>query len=212
MRGIFKILMLKDDRGDTLIEVSLALAILSFVVVGATVLTENAFRLGQTADERTQISEAAQQQLEALHSFRDNHTWTPTASSEFQYGSSCGAPGGYCGVVNGQGPTNLNHVLCRASTNCFHMEAVGAPGTEWVPTAGPLPQSLSPLGGSAQADVELVPLMTTSNEQHGTNCGYDFELTYSFIPLGSTSSQRDGSTIDYRLVNLTRPVGAATCP
>src|ERR1041384_7189661 len=88
-RGIVKILMLgrrlpivAGQRGDTLIEVTFALAILGFVLLGSTAIATTAFRTGQTARERTQVSTAAQQQMEALRSFRDNHPW-----SEFRVGN-----------------------------------------------------------------------------------------------------------------------------
>src|SRR5258706_11996440 len=66
---------LARESGDTLIEVTFALAILGFVILSCSVLMTAAFRTGQTARERTQVAEVAQQQLEALHSFRDNHDW-----------------------------------------------------------------------------------------------------------------------------------------
>src|ERR1039458_6429789 len=95
-RVILNILMLKwnlrrilgREHGDTLIEVTIALSILSFVLLGSTALAVTAFRMGQTARERTQVAEVAQEQMEALRSFRDNHTW-----AEFQGGGP-----GYQGI------------------------------------------------------------------------------------------------------------------
>lgn len=112
------------DRGDTLVEVTIALAILSFVLLGSILVAENAFRIGQTARERTQLSEQAQAQMEALRSFRDNHTW-----DEFLYGN---ASLGYSGVFNTAPP--------------FHMITKSISGaTQWVPItatmAGSVPTS-----------------------------------------------------------------------
>src|SRR6266702_3861781 len=108
LRGI----QLKSQRGDTLIEVTFALAILGTVLLGSTAIAAAAFRTGQTARERTQVAEVAQQQMEALRSFRDNHTW-----AEFEGGSSCGSAGGYCGV-NQVLTTNCSY---NPALRCFHM-------------------------------------------------------------------------------------------
>src|SRR4051812_27354890 len=63
------------EAGDTLIEVTIALTILSVVLSSAVVIATRATRLGVTAQERTSISDEAQGQMEALRGFRDNHTW-----------------------------------------------------------------------------------------------------------------------------------------
>src|SRR5476651_2691380 len=87
--------LLRSQRGDTLIEVTLALAILSVVLLSSTIVTTRAFRLGQTARERTILADQAQSQAEALLSFRDNHTW-----AEFLNGGNIGVTG-FKGVLNG---------------------------------------------------------------------------------------------------------------
>jgi len=86
-----------EERGDTLIEVTFALAILGFVLMSSTVIAMTAFRTGQTARERTQVAAEAQEQMEALRSFRDNHTW-----DEFRVGDgsgNCTGAGNYCGMT-----------------------------------------------------------------------------------------------------------------
>src|SRR5258708_5637730 len=118
----------ESERGDTLIEVTMALAILAVVLMSATLITTRAFRLGQTARERTVVAHAAQAQAEALRRFRDN----PTCAEVFNGGTIGGVS--FNGVLNGSaaGP-----IACKTSP-CLHMETkVFGPGlTEYVPTGG----------------------------------------------------------------------------
>jgi prepilin-type N-terminal cleavage/methylation domain-containing protein len=180
------------ERGDTLIEVTIALAILSFVLLGSTAIASTAFRTGQTARERTIVSEAAQGQMEALRTFRDNHTW-----AEFRYGSG----------ATFQGIEDMATTPCQynATRRCFHMVLgnAGLGTTDWVPATG---------STSASVPTSVIEISTsTPGSQRG--CGYDFELHYSFTPLGgSTNSARN--QIVTRLANLKYDPGAASpdCP
>ncbi len=65
----------RNQRGDTLVEVILALAMLSFIVVSSLTLSLRAYRQGQEAKERTVISNLMQEQAEGLRSLRDRETW-----------------------------------------------------------------------------------------------------------------------------------------
>jgi Tfp pilus assembly protein PilV len=189
------------QRGDTLIEVTFALAILGFVLLGSTAIAAAAFRMGQTARERTQVAEAAQGQLEALRSFRDNHTWP-----EFRGGKNCGAAGGFCGIDQVIGsPCSFD-----ATQQCFHMVEVSTAGgtsvcsaasCEWVPAVGSMSANVP------TSVIEITP--NTPNSQRG--CGYDFLLHYSFTPLGGGTATNQITT---RLVNLKYDPGIAppVCP
>jgi len=66
---------LSKRRGDTLVEVAMALALLSVVLVSAFNIASAAFRLGQSAKERTQASNLIQEQAEALRNYRDSNPW-----------------------------------------------------------------------------------------------------------------------------------------
>lgn len=201
-RGIVKSLMLKSrlgrvlqgERGDTLIEVTFALAILGFVLLGSTAIAATAFRTGQTARERTQVAQAAQEQLEALRSFRDNHTW-----NEFRGGKNCGVAGGFCGIDQVLG-TACNY---DATKRCFHMVVANtsAGTTEWVPQAGSVATSVP-------SSLVEISTRTLASSQ----CGYDFLLFYSFNPLGG--GQKARNQISTRLVNLKYDpgLGAPVCP
>jgi Tfp pilus assembly protein PilV len=195
--GIVKALMLRwkrltwqlGMRGDTLIEVTLALAILGFVLLSATAIGAAAFRTGQTARERTQVAAAAQEQLEALRSFRDNHTW-----SEFRAGKG--------GVF--QGIDEVLGTACQwdASKRCFHMALANttAGTTEWVPQAG---------ATTANVPTSVIEISTTTTV--ASACGYDFLLHYQFQPLGGGGNATNQITT--RLVNLKYDPGsgAAVC-
>jgi Tfp pilus assembly protein PilV len=182
----------RPERGDTLIEVTFALSILSFVLLGSTALASTAFRIGQTAKERSQVADAAQQQMEALRSFRDNHSW-----SEFQNGS----PGVYYGI-NTVPPAACNFNPLRV---CFHMEPqpTTAGTTEYVPIAG---------STNANVPTSIIEISAVPNLA-AQQCGYDFELHYTFTVAGGGNSGSNSASnqIETRLVNLKGPVGPV-CP
>lgn len=62
--------MMKNQRGDTLVEVLLATVIISVVIAGAYALTNRATRLNQTSLERTTASNLMRQQLELIRGAR----------------------------------------------------------------------------------------------------------------------------------------------
>src|SRR3989344_7835987 len=65
-----------NQRGETLIEVTIALIIIGLVLLSAYVLTTRAFQLGQSAKERSQAAQLLQEQAEGLRSIRDqSSTW-----------------------------------------------------------------------------------------------------------------------------------------
>lgn len=61
----------RRQAGDTLIEVLLAIVIISVVIAGAYQATNNGLRIGQNAIERTQASERTSAQAETLRTIRD---------------------------------------------------------------------------------------------------------------------------------------------
>lgn len=183
-----------DERGDTLVEVTIALAILSVVLMGAMLVATTAFGQGQTAKERTQLANEAQQQAEALRSFRDNHTWT-----EFRVGN-----GAFFSGID-----NVPTAACtfNAARQCFHMQAkpTTAGTTEYVPVAGTM-------AGSVPTSVIEIWTDTTGAELSARPCEYDFEVHYSFLQPGS--SVPDVNHIRTRLANLKYALpssGAGVC-
>ena len=67
-----------DERGETLVEVVMALGILSLVLVTSYALATGTFRLGRGAGERTQAVNYLQQQAEALRTYRNQTDWDVT--------------------------------------------------------------------------------------------------------------------------------------
>ncbi|MBW3538218.1 prepilin-type N-terminal cleavage/methylation domain-containing protein [Candidatus Parcubacteria bacterium] len=63
------------QRGDTLIEVVMALAILSSVLLASFNVATAAFRQGRSAQERTQAVNLIQEQAEGLRNIRDTRSW-----------------------------------------------------------------------------------------------------------------------------------------
>jgi hypothetical protein len=145
------------------VEVTIALAILASVLTGAFVAANKAFNVGQSAKERSQLVGDAQQQAEALQSFRDSHTWT-----EFLTGNGGGLPG-----------INVRAPIGGCSSPCFHMErkVIGVSPVQWVPVAGPT--TGSQLGGqdmlSTTANLVVDPIAVPA---------YDFVITYSVPQRG----------------------------
>jgi Tfp pilus assembly protein PilV len=103
----------RSESGDTLVEVSVALALLSFVLLSSTALTADAFRTGQLATARLQVASVAEEQLEALRSFRDNNDWNTFSTGVDAF------PAG------------------------FHMVLQSGASTQWVPSGGAMTTSTS---------------------------------------------------------------------
>ncbi len=61
-----------NSKGDTLIEVTLALAILAMVLVSTYAVATRAYKLGQEAQIRRQVSALMVEQAEHLRNLRDN--------------------------------------------------------------------------------------------------------------------------------------------
>lgn len=153
-----------NQRGDTLVEVTLALAILSLVLAGAFTTANRAFNLGQNAKERSQLVSDAQQQAEALESFRDSHSWP-----EFLNGGP-----GYSGIRTRLGSPDCDLTIA-AVQHCFHMEQQTVGGkTQWLPVVG-----LST--GSQTAGLSTL-YITTSDVIVAPS--YDFTIAYRVPPRG----------------------------
>jgi uncharacterized protein YegL/type II secretory pathway pseudopilin PulG len=114
----------RRNAGDTLIEVTIALAILSTVLITSTVVATQSYRLGQTARERTTLINAAQGQVEAMRAFRDGHSW-----SQFINGGT--TPRTFPGVLTAAVGTGCPD---NVPSPCMHMEA--EPGSTYLPADG----------------------------------------------------------------------------
>jgi Tfp pilus assembly protein PilV len=134
--------ILHNQRGDTIIEVTIALSILAIVLTSGFLTANRAYLIGQNARERTEIINLAQAQAEQLKNFRDVHTWNTFLG----------------------GITTSSNCPSGTSTTCFHMTALG------VPAVGPI-SAVSSNGsiaitspvidpGGKFADFEIVYVLT----------------------------------------------------
>lgn len=81
--------ILRNERGDTLIEVTLALSILAVVLTSGFVTANRAYIIGQNARERTEIINLAQAQAELLKNYRDIHNWNEFTTGTVPSTSGC---------------------------------------------------------------------------------------------------------------------------
>jgi type II secretory pathway pseudopilin PulG len=178
-----------NQRGDTLIEVTFALVILAAVLVSSSMLAVKALQQAHTGQERTQVADEAQRQLEGLRSFRDNHTW-----NEFLNGSG----GTYLGVLNVGGTT------CKAgAAPCFHLDTrPTTPGvtSEFVP----LPNSMSGKVATSYIEVRAV--------QDGNSPPQSVDVTVSYGFLNEGGGPNNVGHIKARFTNLDFGLAASPTP
>lgn len=79
--SVWQRLKTRAQAGDTLIEVMLAIVVLSMVLTGAYQATNGGLRIGQNAIERTSASQTTSAQAEALRTLRDQHTSNATSGA-----------------------------------------------------------------------------------------------------------------------------------
>lgn len=96
---------MRNQRGFTLIEITLSLAILAAVLASSFALSSRAFRQGRDARSRVVATNLAQEQIEGLRNFRDNNDWAgfqalvpncptpPVSSCIFHMDNSLASPG-----------------------------------------------------------------------------------------------------------------------
>jgi type II secretory pathway pseudopilin PulG len=173
-----------NERGDTLVEVTMALAILALVLTSAFAIANKAYRIGQDAKERSQLVGDAQQQAEALQSFRDSHTW-----HDFTLGSSDNTLPGLARLGT---PATTN--AC-GSQPCFHMETRVVNGiNQWVPVAGAAPDTQ--IGGQGYIRIVVGAGVIPSS----TRPSYDFRIEYGIPPRGGGAML--ASDLKLHLTNL----------
>ncbi len=175
----------RDSRGDTLVEVTVALAILSLVLLSSTRLAIRAFQQGQTARERTTVALVAQNQLEYLRNFRDNHSW-----SEFTTGN--GAT--YTGVLN---TSALSGCRGAGPDRCFHMIKTG--------------DGYVPVVGSVTPDVITVPdsyvEIVATPDNPGSPETVNFQVYWGFRDLSGGPTN-----VNHVATQLTRLVATTPAP
>jgi prepilin-type N-terminal cleavage/methylation domain-containing protein len=179
-------MMWRNERGDTLIEVTLALSILALVLTGAFATANKAFSIGQDAKERSQLVGDAQQQAEALQSFRDSYRW-----NEFVAGrASAGVPG--ISVRSGSGDCDTSQAGVQS---CFHMERRTVNGAvQWVPVVGEYHDPM--IGGG----LSYVRILTQPGNPPANPNSYTFTIQYGVPARGG--GQPLASSLKLYLTNL----------
>ena len=67
-----------NNRGDTIVEVMLSMAVIGMVIGGAYTISNKSTQLGRLAQQRTQVNNLMRSQAELLKLFRDNDTHSTT--------------------------------------------------------------------------------------------------------------------------------------
>jgi Tfp pilus assembly protein PilV len=106
-----------NDRGDTLIEVTIALAIMAAVLTTSFLLSEKSIQLGVIAKERTLMVSAAQQQAETLTASRDRVGWASFVNNiRSSLGtSSCRVGGQQCFHVDASNLRLINNTVALSA-------------------------------------------------------------------------------------------------
>jgi Tfp pilus assembly protein PilV len=97
----------RRQSGDTLVEVTIALALLASILVTSFVLATRAYRSTLDARERVQAVNLLQEQAEAIHYLRDNNNnpWLNPASGFYAQIAAAG------GSIPTSGASNAFHVF-----------------------------------------------------------------------------------------------------
>lgn len=168
--------LLRLQNGDTLVEVTFALAILSALLASAFTVANLSQRVVAAAKERTVAVSLAQEQVEALHAYRDKDLTTagsPTLANAFGYSlTQC---------VIGPVPT-------------FHM-ATGATNSGWRPISGATTNGLYTISFSACPSHSLLDRVISASTQ-------EYEFTVSVTWASNLSGPNNSATVVARLADL----------
>lgn len=141
----------RQERGDTLVEVLMAITILSIVIVGAITLMTRGLIAAQIATEHTQVRLSITSQTEMLRYLRDSYlqdktsaaaqTWQSLFSGSPIYATTTASSyGGTCGVTTGKTGFYLTQAAGVVSVTTFNAGnkpvAAATPGTGlWIEAA-----------------------------------------------------------------------------
>ncbi len=148
------------SRGDTLVEVLMAVVIISVVIVGAITMMNRGLAAGQLALEHSQVRLAINSQIEMLQFARDQYVRNPASLSGLQWTAIVAAsdqqPINYDSTCNVSG-TKTGFYLTKTGTQITRNTYTPTiPGN--IPTAGTgiwIESVLSP-NGLAQAYVDFI--------------------------------------------------------
>lgn len=126
-----------NQRGDTLVEVLMAIVVLSIVIVGAITMMSRGLKASQIAVEHTQVRMQINSQLEMLRYLRDSYITDPSSTPGQRWTSLFGGTPTYANATN----SNYNDSACAVTggKTGFYLTQSGANVTinQFNPTIQP---------------------------------------------------------------------------
>jgi len=104
--------MARNQRGDTLVEVLMAIVVLAMVIVGAITVMSRGLKASQLAVERTQVRLEVNSQLEMLRYLRDGYASDPNSQAGQTWVGLFGGNPTYANTTQ----TNYNDTSCANVT------------------------------------------------------------------------------------------------
>jgi prepilin-type N-terminal cleavage/methylation domain-containing protein len=113
-----------NQRGDTLVEVLMAIVVLSIVIVGAITMMSRGLKASQIAVEHTQVRMQINSQLEMLRYLRDSYITDPSSTPAQRWTSLFGGTPTFASTTN----SNYSDTTCTvtASKTGFYLTQSGA--------------------------------------------------------------------------------------
>ena len=138
--------MARNQRGDTLVEVLMAIVVLSMVIVGAVTVMTRGLKASQLAVEHTQVRMQINSQMEMLRYLRDSYATDPTSAGGQRWsGLFTGSPlyasataSTYSDTVCGVSPGKTGFYLTQSAGNVTvtQFNPVTQPATSAIPGQG----------------------------------------------------------------------------
>lgn len=168
------------QRGDTLVEVLMAIVILSIVIVGAITMMARGLTAAQIAVEHTQARNAINSQTELLRFMRDGYLQDPTsavgqkwaelfAPSLLYADGTASSYGGPCAVTSGKRP--------------FFLTTSGS-----LVQINPFDESIKPAGVAIPGQGMWIE--ATASPSNITPGYVDFQLRACWAGIGSSAQQQ----------------------
>jgi prepilin-type N-terminal cleavage/methylation domain-containing protein len=168
------------QRGDTLVEVLMAVVILSIVIVGAITMMARGLNAAQTAVEHTQVRLSTSSQAEILRYLRDGYLQDPN-SNPGQVWSSLftGSPV----YANGTASSSAGACAVTSGKTGFYLEQAGANITAQTFDAGNQPTTVATPGQGLWIEA--------TRSAGGISPAYvDFQLRACWSGVGSSVPQQ----------------------
>ena len=204
----FREKVLRNERGDSLVEVVLAMAVLSMVAVGSMMVMNNGNATIQNALERTEIRGAVNTQTQLLTYIHDND---PTAWNKILAKAECNAGSSAAGCNNNSNNATVvtaSATKCAPSGNAFLLPtSIPASGASVAVNSAPSSHIATNTSNisSGTAGIWVDPLSYEAPNNGApvsspSNVAYvDFYIKACWYPLGSGSGSKSSSVTVVRM-------------